>query len=204
MTQKGRPRAFDREQALHAAMRLFWDRGFEGTSLSALTGAMGINAPSLYAAFGSKEALFHEAVAFYSRTEGQEIWPAVESAPNARAAIEAFLTRSAIFFSRPEQPAGCLIVLSGLHSADLNPTIADALRALRAENLDQLRGIFERGVASGELPSTADAKALATFYVTVQQGMAIQSRDGASRETLLALAAAGLASWESLTRSSRN
>ena len=199
MKAKGRPRAFDRDQALARAMEVFWVRGFEGASLAELTQAMGINPPSLYAAFGCKEQLFHEAVELYTRTEGTEIWPAVASAASARAAVYAFLRQSALSFSRPDKPAGCLIVLSGLHSADTHPAVAAALRDHRADNVEQLREMLDKAVAAGELPAGIDTTAIATFYATVQQGMSIQARDGADRATLLGVADAAMASWSALT-----
>lgn len=195
---KGRPRSFDRDKALLAAMELFWAHGFEGASLSDLTSAMGINAPSLYAAFGSKEELFHEAVALYGAVEGAPLMRAVEAAPTARAGIAAFLETSALSHTQPGKPRGCLIVLSGLHSADTNPAVAQALIRHRAGNVETLRRILERGIASGELSPQTDSKAVATFYATVQQGMSIQARDGADRSVLLAIAQASMGAWDAL------
>lgn len=197
-TTQGRPRSFDRDKALLAAMELFWAHGFEGASLSALTSAMGINAPSLYAAFGSKEKLFHEAVARYGQAEGVTLWQAVEAASTAKAAIAAFLEASAISHTQPGKPRGCLIVLSGLHSADTNPAVAQALIKHRAGNVEALRAVLQRDVATGALPATSDCQAIATFYATVQQGMSIQARDGADRATLLAIARAAMGAWDGL------
>src|SRR5918996_4164529 len=113
MAERGRPRSFDRAAALRRAMEVFWAKGYDGASLSDLTAAMGINSPSLYAAFGSKEGLFREAVALYGATEGTEIWEALPQAPTAREAIERFLRASALSFTRPDRPAGCLVVPGG-------------------------------------------------------------------------------------------
>lgn len=198
MSARGRPRQFDREEALKRAMELFWAKGYAGTSLTELTAAMGINSPSLYAAFGSKDDLFREAVDFYGRTEGPEIWEALSSEPTARAAIDSFLRLTALSFTRPGKPAGCLIVLGALNGSDASAEVCAALRGFRAENVDVLRRRLERGIAEGELPGGLDCKAVASFYTTVQQGMSIQARDGASRETLLAIAAGAMAAWEGL------
>ena len=111
MAERGRPRSFERATALRCAMEVFWAKGFDGASLADLRAAMGINSPSLYAAFGSKEGLFREAVALYGVTEGTEIWTALPQAPTAREAIERFLRASAVSFTRPDRPAGCLVVL---------------------------------------------------------------------------------------------
>jgi AcrR family transcriptional regulator len=199
MAERGRPRSFDRAAALRRAMEVFWAKGYDGASLSDLTAAMGINSPSLYAAFGSKEALFREAVAFYSATEGTEIWTALPDAPTAREAIERFLRATAEAFTRGGKPRGCLIVLGALHATDANANVCQELRRHRAENVAALCDRLERAVRDGELPKGLDCQAVATFYATVQQGMSIQARDGAARETLLAVADCAMAAWDGLT-----
>lgn len=200
MAERGRPRKFDREEALARAMELFWQKGFAGASLSELTAAMGINPPSLYAAFGSKEALFHEAVSLYGRTESPEIWLAVEEAPTAREAFEGFLRATAFSFTQPDKPHGCLIVLGALHADDTgSEAVCAALRKMRADNFTDLAARLRRAVDKGELPAGTDCDGVAAFYVTVQQGMSIQARDGASRETLMAVADGAMAAWDGLT-----
>ena len=104
MADRGRPRSFDKEAALARAKEVFWAKGHEGTSMADLTAAMSIASPSLYAAFGSKEALFRQALAFYGKAEGSEIWDAVERAPTAREAVEAYLMETARVFTRPGKP----------------------------------------------------------------------------------------------------
>jgi AcrR family transcriptional regulator len=200
MAERGRPRSFERTAALRRAMEVFWAKGYDGASLADLTAAMTINAPSLYAAFGSKEALFREAVALYGATEGVEIWTALPETPSAREAIERFLCASALSFTRPDRPNGCLIVLGALLANDGNTNVCRDLRQQRARNVAALRDRLERAIAEGELPETFDCEAAATFYATVQQGMSIQARDGASRATLLAVAACAMAAWDGLTR----
>jgi AcrR family transcriptional regulator len=199
MAERGRPRSFERTAALRRAMEVFWAKGYDGASLADLTAAMGIASPSLYAAFGSKEALFREAVALYGATEGTEIWTALPETPSARAAIERFLQASAVSFTRPDRPAGCLMVLGALLANDANAKVCRELRASRAGNVAALRERLDRAIAEGELPKNLDCEAIATFYATVQQGMSIQARDGASRETLLAVAACAMAAWDGLT-----
>jgi AcrR family transcriptional regulator len=199
MAERGRPRSFERTAALRRAMEVFWAKGYDGASLAELTAAMGINAPSLYAAFGSKEALFREAVALYDATEGVEIWMALPETPTAREAIERFLHASALSFTRADRPNGCLIVLGALLASDGNANVCRDLRQQRAGNVTALRERLERAVAEGELPKDFDCEAAATFYATVQQGMSIQARDGASRDALLAVAACAMAAWDGLT-----
>jgi AcrR family transcriptional regulator len=198
MADRGRPRSFDRAAALRRAMEVFWAKGYDGASLSELTAAMGINSPSLYAAFGSKETLFREAVALYGATEGIEIWTALPEASTAREAIERFLCATAESFTRPDQPAGCLIVLGALLVNDANANVCRDLRQQRADNVTELLDRLERGVREGELPEGLDCGAVATFYATVQQGMSIQARDGADRATLETIARSALAAWQPL------
>lgn len=203
MPERGRPRTFDRTAALRCAMQVFWARGYEGASMSDLTAAMGINSPSLYAAFGSKEALFLEATDFYSRTEGADIWLALEEAPTSRLAIEQFLCLTAKAYTQTDRPQGCLITLGALHQDSSRGAICDDLRRRRAENHAALRKRLERGVAEGELPASLDCSAAATFYATVQHGMSIQARDGASHAALMATVAGAMAAWRTMAGTDR-
>jgi AcrR family transcriptional regulator len=149
MPERGRPRTFDRTAALRQAMELFWAKGYEGTSIADLTAAMGISSPSLYAAFGSKEALFLEATEYYTRNEGTEIWSALDEAPTACQAIENFLRQTAKAYSQDDRPQGCLIALGALHQDSSSGAICDDLRRRRAENHTLLLRRLERGVAEG-------------------------------------------------------
>ena len=204
MAERGRPRSFDRAAALRRAMEVFWAQGYDGTSMSDLIAAMDVNSPSIYAAFGCKEALFREAVALYRATEGGRIWGAMTTAPSARAAIETVLRVSAEEFTRPGKPRGCLIVLGALNADDGNEVVRRELQEFRAENMTMLLRRLKRGVAEGELPNGPDWRAIAAFYITVQQGMSIQARDGASRKTLLAVADCAMAAWDGLVSCRRD
>jgi len=198
MTERGRPRSFDRAAALRQAMEVFWAQGYDGTSMSNLIAAMNVNSPSIYAAFGSKESLFREAVALYRETEGGRIWDTMTTAPSARAAIETMLRVSAEEYTRPGKPRGCLIVLGALHADGDNAAVRRELQAQRAESMTMLLQRLKRGVTEGELPNGPDWRAIAAFYITVQQGMSIQARDGATRKTLLAVADCAMAAWDGL------
>lgn len=199
MAERGRPRSFDRDAALTRAMEVFWAQGYEGASISDLTSAMGIASPSLYAAFGSKEALFREAVDLYGAVEGPEIWNAVEQAPTAREAAQGFLTATAEAFSRPGKPRGCMVVLSQLNATEASASVCNALRDRRLAGQCALESRFRQAVESGELPEQVDPIALAAFFVTVQQGMSVQARDGASEDALLKIARNAMAAWAPLT-----
>jgi AcrR family transcriptional regulator len=198
MPERGRPRTFDRTAALRRALEVFWTKGYEGASVSDLRAAMGINSPSLYAAFGSKQALFLEAVELYTQVEGTDIWSALEKAPTARQAIERFLRQTAKAYSQTDRPQGCLIALGALHQDSSRGPICDDLRRRRAESRAALLRRLERGVAEGELPHGFDSSTAATFYATVQHGMSIQARDGASRAALLATVAGAMAAWKAM------
>lgn len=203
MAERGRPRSFDRAAALRRAMEVFWAQGYDSTSMTDLIAAMNVNSPSIYAAFGCKEELFREAVALYRATEGGRIWGAMTTAPSARAAIETVLRVSAEEFTRPGKPRGCLIVLGALNADDGNEAVHRELQDHRAENMKMLLLRLKRGVAKGELPDGLDRRAIATFYITVQQGMSIQARDGASRKALFAVADCAMAAWDGLVSCGR-
>lgn len=173
-------------------MTLFWEKGFEGASMPDLTEAMGIGSPSLYAAFGSKEALFLEAVELYQATVGLEIWQALEDEPTIAAAIEAFLVNTAKAYSQSATPRGCLIVLGARPAGETSHSVCDDLKVRRTENLVLLRKRFQRAVDESEFPPGFDCEAAAAFYASLQHGMSIMARDGADTAALEAIAAGGL------------
>lgn len=198
MAARGRPRGFDRDEALRRAMETFWAFGYEGASMSELTRAMGVGSPSLYAAFGSKDRLFREALALYERETGAALAETIDDAPTARQAIEAFLFRSAAFLSQPGRPPGCMIVLTAIGAHGAADETRCELRARRSAARCALEARLERAVAQGELPDGLDIAAIASFFVTVQQGMSIQAVDGASAEALEAVARAAMSAWPNL------
>lgn len=197
MTDRGRPRSFDRDAALRCAMELFWEKGYEATSTAELCKRLGIAAPSLYAAFGSKADLFREAVGLYAQVEGQEIWGALLERGSAHDAVEAFLLGSARSFTRPHKPAGCLVVLGALHGDRDGEAARQELSGRRQQNFETLKARLDLALAQGELPPGADTARMARFYLTVQQGMSIQARDGAGFEDLQRVAEAAMSAWSS-------
>ena len=203
MAARGRPRSFDREEALLQAMRLFWAQGYDGASLSDLQRAMGgISAPSFYAAFGSKELLFREAVELYSRTLGAPLITALAEEKSAHSAV-AHLLRAAIeAFCKPGAPRGCMLISGALNLGPANQRVQEYLRGLRLRRRKAIQERLRRAVNEGELPPTLEAAVVATFYTTVVDGLAIQARDGASRKMLEAAARCGMAAWDSVISAS--
>lgn len=195
---RGRPRNFSRDEALASAMQLFWDKGYDNTSLSDLTRAMRLNPPSLYAAFGSKAQLFIEAVDLYGRTDGAGIWDELETVPTAKAAVHELLRRTAENFTQRGEPRGCMVVLSAPQMAGGDAEVCDALKLRRLEKQMALEQRFERAVEEGELPVGVDCAALAAYVASLQHGMSIQARDGATRETLVAIADCAAAGWDAM------
>ncbi|MFF9406993.1 TetR/AcrR family transcriptional regulator [Streptomyces anandii] len=191
--RRGRPRSFDRATALEKAVLAFWEHGYEATSVSDLTRAMGIGAPSLYAAFGDKRALFAEAVLAYDERHRSFAPRALAEEPTARAAVERLLREAAAAYTAPGHPHGCLV----LHAATncTSPEVEELLRERRNADVAALRRRMEEGAAAGELPAGADTGALARYVAAVIQGMSQQARDGASREELEALAEIAMAIW---------
>jgi AcrR family transcriptional regulator len=194
---KGRPREFDAEEALDKAMIVFWERGFEGASLTDLTDAMGISRPSLYAAFGNKEELFHRALERYVETGPAAEYRAALAAPTARAVVERLLRRAAESLTDPCHPAGCLSVQGALSCSEAAQSIKNELSALRCTGEDELRARFERAKAEGDLSASSNPAALARFVATLLQGMSVQAAGGATREQLLDVAEMAIASWPS-------
>ena len=200
-TPRGRPRSFDRDAALGAATRLFWQKGFAATSIADLTEAMGIGAPSLYAAFGSKEALYAEALRHYGESFEGFVWTNFGTAPTLRAAAEAFLMDSAAALtgscSRGD-PLGCMVTLSSVGSEG-HAELGEMVKAARATGLERVKARMRRAMQEGELPETTDIDGLARFVVAIQNGMSVMARDGASRDQLEAIARHTMLGWDART-----
>jgi AcrR family transcriptional regulator len=182
--ERGRPREFDRGQALEKTMRLFWSRGYDAISMADLRAELGITQASLYAAFGSKEQLFREAVELYRRTAGSSTTGALAKGVNAREAIHAMLQAAVDAFSAPNAPGGCLLILGATNCAVENKAVQDHLLFIRRQISQAILGRLKQGQHDGDVPKTAPVAALAAYYSTVLHGLALQSRDGASLKTL--------------------
>lgn len=183
----GRPRAFNKDEALDRAMNVFWRQGYEGASLAELTKAMGINPPSLYAAFGNKEGLLRAALDRYGQLRAQFIQEALD-APTARETAARILLGTADKLTDPDNPPGCLLMQAGLACGAGSEAIPSELAGRRAAEEEALRQRFERARAEGDLPATSDASVMARYVSTVLQGMGVQAAAGATREDLRKIA----------------
>jgi len=206
MAQMGRPRTFDRDEAIRQAMTLFWQYGYESTSLAMLKSNLGngITAPSFYAAFGSKEALFEEVVECYASTYGQVndcLW---DDTPEPREAVELALRRSAKMQTEPGHPSGCLIALSVNTCSPAN----DHIRKILAVQRERTRAGFLRCVTrakeAGQLATDTNVRALAITLHSFELGLSTEARDGASGEELDAAVSAVMKLWDANIPDAKN
>lgn len=186
---RGRPRAFDRDQALAAAAGAFWQLGYEGASIVDLTTVMGITPQSLYAAFTSKADLYREALQHYLSNAGAFGARALEEEDNAPAAFKRLLREAAVEYTRRDQPQGCMVSIAVSACAVEHAPVASHVAALRAEMLDLFKRRIERGIKEGQFAPGTDPVALARYVQIVLQGMSLQARDGVGKAELLAVAA---------------
>jgi AcrR family transcriptional regulator len=185
MAGPGRPRAFDTDEALDAAVEVFWRHGFAGASLSELAMAMGVNKPSIYGAFGDKAQLFQAALRRYVDRDMGYVTDALER-PSARECARAFLVGNALAVTMPGRPAGCLSVQAVTTPNDTGEYTVLAENRTKVQRLFADR--FRRAIADGDLPADEDPDELATFLSTLSSGFAVRAADGTSRESLLAMA----------------
>jgi len=198
---RGRPRSFDRDKALLAAVRVFRERGYEGATLADLQEAMGgISPPSVYAAFGSKEELFKEAVSLYVASTGQAGRCALEAPrTSTRDAIEQVMRATVAAITKTGEPRGCMLVLGALNCTSEDADSAAASEHLHRLRLASYRSIAERirrGIREGDVPRGTDADGLTTFVTALINGLSVLARDGASRAALNAAVDRAMRAWD--------
>ncbi|KGT95894.1 TetR family transcriptional regulator [Erwinia typographi] len=193
--KRGRPRILDRDTGLEVAARLFWQHGYEGTSIAELTRAMGITPPSLYATFGSKEELYRQALDHNIKQESKLRSEALQGEMSAYDALSFYLYDVAQGVSDPSKPRGCIISTAVLQHAEENESVAREVAARRDMSIQCIKKRFDRAIDEGELPAGTDSEALARFYSAVVQGMSAQACDGACTETLKRMVDIALAAW---------
>jgi AcrR family transcriptional regulator len=191
---KGRPRSFDAERALDRALKVFLEKGYEGASLTDLTKAMGINRPSLYAAFGDKRSLFQKSLERYSEGPAQYLREALQQ-ETSRKVAEALLRGAAAFQTRPGNPPGCLGVNGALACGEDAQQVRDELISWRSQGEDLIVQRLRQAKRSGDLPSSANPADLARFLTSVIYGMSVRAASGASRAELMRIAKTALQAW---------
>ncbi len=199
---QGRPRKFNVEKALDAALLLFWRHGYEGASLAALTKVMGINTPSLYAAFGNKETLFRKALDRYLQKPASYL-PSALREPTARRAAEQLFKGAIDMAMDARHPDGCLLVQGALATGPSAESVRQELSLKRAAAETAVRRRLELAVDAGELPADADPAVLARYLITVIWGLSVQAAGGATRTQLEEVAAMAMHAWPQESRQKR-
>ena len=193
-----RPREISVTAVRDAALDVFREHGYERTSMHDLAEHTGAGNGSIYAAFGSKEELFREAVALYEGMEGEPTLQALQEAPTAAAGIEAMLRANVRSYTRPDLPTGCMVVLAATAYTPSTEGIRDFLAEQRRAGTAAVQERLERGQADGDVPSGADTGALSVYVMSVQYGLSLQARDGATREELDTVVDCVLAGWDAM------
>ena len=194
-TARGRPRKFERAEALAKAMNLFWEQGYEGTTFDQLITVMGISASSFQNTFGSKERAYEEATQLYLEEKARWFAEALSGKADTRRTFEKLIESTADAFTDSIDPAGCMISLAGTHAAPECDRIRDMMAAKRTLSEAAMRTRLEAGISAGELPKGTDAAAMAAFFSTVFRGMAVQARDGATRDQLRKIGSLAMRVW---------
>jgi AcrR family transcriptional regulator len=198
MATRGRPRTFDREKALRAALDVFRERGYEATTLQMLQKAMGgLAPPSFYAAFKSKQDLFFEALKLYAEGFGSRPQRALNAGATARSSVEGLLNEAIETFDARGEPRGCLVLLSGLNC--VTPAVQSRLKPMRERLPALIEARIRRGVKEGDVPKRADVKGLVAFYTTIVHGLALRARDEATREELRDTVRGAMSAWATFT-----
>jgi AcrR family transcriptional regulator len=193
---RGRPAVFDRATALTKAMKLFWERGYEGTSFDELISAMGISASSFYNSFGSKEELYCEATQTYLEWAGQWFFAILnDPSIDTKTAFAHLFEATAEEFTRGDRPLGCMISLAGTHCSPGMKNIRDMMAEHRAFSESAMAERLRKGIADGDVAKDVDCDLLAAYYSAMARGLAVQARDGASREKLSEIGRLAMRAW---------
>jgi AcrR family transcriptional regulator len=197
MAKAGRPRSFDRDSALRRAMEAFWSKGYDAVTLEDLQQAMGgLAPPSFYAAFGSKEKVFREAIELYVRTEGAPTIEALSRGKTARESVQAMLVAAVDVLTQRDKPCGCMVAANFAACSPRHEAVRELLSELRNLRRKKIRDRLRQGVKDGDLPKDADVPSMARFYSMTLDGLSLEAREGASRKALGAMIRGAMAAWD--------
>ncbi len=194
--KRGRPKCFDEQKALQQAMLLFWQYGYEATSISDLTQALGITAPSLYCSFGDKVQLFQKSIQYYLEHEACPLALICEKSKTARIALELYLQENVKRLTVTDKPLGCMLLTTTMNCSQNAQPVQQEVLAFRQSSKEMLFQRLQRGVEDGDLPADAPIQLMVDFYSTVIQGLTLQARDGVTAEQLQAVVQQALKHWD--------
>lgn len=194
---RGRPREFDTEDALDRVLTVFWRDGFDAASMQDLAEAVGVSKPSLYAAYGNKEALYLAALERYATTFGTDRLDRLHAEPDVKRAVHEFLTSLVDAFTCTEGPTGCMIVAStsNCHASHVPAAVQCAISTALHGSEDAMERRFRRAVSEGQLPHDPDPRALAAYVSTVMSGLSVQARGGANADALRQVVCTAMRAW---------
>jgi len=191
---RGRPRNFDREEALDTALKLFWQHGYEGTSVAMLAETIGVNVPSLYAAYANKESLFVECIERYGELNGKMYHESFQK-KTARQVARSILEEEVELVTRRGTPDGCLMVQGALVTSPESEPIRKMMAGIRGMAEKWMAERFEQAIDDGDLPSDADPAALACYLMTINSGLAVQAKSGVKKKQLLKVVEIAMRNW---------
>ena len=194
--KRGRPQCFDEQEVLHKAMLLFWQYGYEATSMSDLTKALDLTAPSLYRSFGDKQQLFQRCLEYYLANEACVLDRIFSDAKTAKVAIELFLYENVKRLVQENKPTGCMLLVSTMNCSEQHADLQEEIKQKRLSVKEKIYQRLLEGQQLGEIPQHASVQEMTDYYTTVLQGMTFQARDGVGRDQLNQVAAYAMKSWE--------
>lgn len=194
--KRGRPKSFDEQKALQQAMLLFWEYGYEATSISDLTQALGITAPSLYCSFGDKVQLFQKSIQYYLEHEACSLKLICDKSKTAKIAVELYFHESIKRLALTDKPAGCMLVTTTMNCSQQAQTVKQEVSAVRQSSRELLLERLKRGMQEGDLPAHTPVQLMVDFYNTVMQGLTLQARDGVPIEQLQSVVQHALKHWD--------
>ncbi len=194
--KRGRPKCFNEQQALEKAMLLFWEHGYEATSISDLTQALELTAPSLYSSFGDKAGLFYQCIDYYLAHEACPILRIFLEAKTAKVAFELYLYDNVKRLAQPNKPKGCMLITAAMNGSEQAQDIQHNLLEKRLATKQKLCERLQQGVKEGDLSKHAPIATMTDFYCTVIQGLTVQARDGAEIDELNHVVEHAMKAWD--------